>query len=560
VRDNIDFSNSLLGDAILKKSDIEVKSSSFFNAGSFFLILLVVVFALLVTKIAELEIIKGDYYFALSAENRIRRIPIRAPRGVIYDTNGKVLAEDAPVYKYVEFSNSSPISYRILGDEEGKKLFEEGAEGVIVDSKRIYQLQDKTAHLVGFLSEATKDEIGQTICPGKPGYILGDFIGRSGVEEQYDCILRGVNGEELFEVDTSGHKVRVLGRKDSLPGNDIKLSIDLSLQEVAFEAMKGKKGAVVVTKAGSGEILALVSSPSFNPQNIYSDYPLLEKDPNLPLVNRAIGGAYPPGSTFKIISAAAALQEGKIDEKYVYVDPGVIKVNKFGYTNWYYSQYGRTEGPEDLVKAIKRSTDTFFYKLGEMVGAQDLADWAGKFSLGKNTGVDLPGEITGLIPDPKWKQEVIGEPWFLGNTYHMAIGQGYVKLTPLQVNVMTNVIASSGRLCKPSVLKGGSECRDIGLSEKTVNLITQGMVEACKPGGTAFPFFDFHPDVACKTGTAEFEENNQGKTRTHAWFTSFAPSDSPDIVVTVLVEGGGEGSYVAAPIAKEIFKARFSKN
>jgi len=240
------------------------------------------------------------------------------------------------------------------------------------------------------------------------------------------------------------------------------------------------------------------------------------------------------------------------------VDEGFVQIGEYTYKNWYYTQYGRTEGEIDLIRAIKRSTDTFFYKVGEWVGANQLAEWGQAFGLGRKTGIDLKGEIEGLVPTPEWKEKNKGEKWFLGNTYHLAIGQADLLATPLQVNMMASVIANQGKLCSPKVKQGeGEECQDLRLKPEALAMIKEGMREACSSGGTAFPFFDFSPQAACKTGTAEYGDP-EGKT--HAWLTAFAPVDEPEIVVTALVEGGGEGSDVAAPIVKEVMEAWFSKN
>src|SRR5581483_2009564 len=309
----------------------------------------------------------------------------------------------------------------------------------------------------------------------------------------------------------------------------------------------------VVVTDGKGAVLAIYSNPSFDP-NFFANKNSVEinkiiNSPGLPLFNRFLDGLYHPGSTFKIVTSTAALEEGKIDEDYTYKDEGFISLNSYKYYNWYFSEYGKTEGEINLVRAIARSTDTFFYKVGEMVGINDLANWARKFGLDKTTGVDLPGETNGIIPDPAWKRQTKGELWFLGDTYNVSIGQGDVAITPLSANVLTSVIANGGRLCRPYVNeKLGSKCELLGLKEKSIDLIKEGMVQACSTGGTGFPFFDFKPQVACKTGTAETGDNE----KTHAWFTAFAPVDDPKIVVDVIVEKAGQGSEVAAPIAKEI--------
>jgi penicillin-binding protein 2 len=279
-------------------------------------------------------------------------------------------------------------------------------------------------------------------------------------------------------------------------------------------------------------------------------------DPQKPFFNRVLGGAYPPGSTFKIVTATAGLEEGKINAETLWNDTGEIRVGEYSYKNWYFTQYGRTEGEINVVGALKRSTDTFFYKVGEWVGPTSLSAWAKAFGLGQKTQIDLPGEVEGLVPSPEWKEEK-GDRWFLGNTYHFAIGQGDLLATPLQINFLTNVMASGGQLCRPQVLKNEDQkesCRDLKLKKETLSLVEEGMKEVCSSGGTAFPFFEFLPQVACKTGTAEFGDPED---KTHAWFTSFAPFENPELSLTVLIEKGGEGSEVAAPVAKKIMEAYF---
>jgi len=310
----------------------------------------------------------------------------------------------------------------------------------------------------------------------------------------------------------------------------------------------------------------LYSSPSYDP-NLFSSggnsdeiLKLISDEANRPLLNRAIAGLFAPGSTFKIVTALAALEEGKITPQTQITDPGIIKIGDFEYRNWYFTSFGRTEGEVNLAKALARSVDTYFYKVGEMVGIEKLNFWAEKFGVKNKTGLDLPGELAGFMANPEWKEKTKGERWFLGNTYHIAIGQGDLALTPLQVNQITSTVASEGKICRPRMLKLGAEntpyeaeCRDLGVKKEFWQAIKKGMVEACAEGGTGYPFFGFTPQVACKTGTAETGDDKTS----HAWFTAFAPADNPEIVLTVLVEKGGEGSSVAAPIAKEILEKYF---
>ena len=276
-----------------------------------------------------------------------------------------------------------------------------------------------------------------------------------------------------------------------------------------------------------------------------------------PLLNRVIGGTYPPGSTFKIVSSLAALSSGKVNENTIFQDNGVIYLGQYKFTNWYFNQYGRTEGSVNLVKALQRSNDTYYYEISRLIGEKQIADWAKKLRLGGKLEIDLPGEETGLIPDNDWKQKTYGQIWYPGDTLHMSIGQGFVLTTPLQVLGITSYIAANGTLYKPQLLLD-SKPKVLAsnlLPKEKIKVIAEGLKLVPKEGGTAWTFLTFPLQTAGKTGTAEYGDP---KGKTHAWYTSFAPVDDPRLSLTVLIEGGGEGSSVAAPIAKEAFRYYFS--
>lgn len=516
---------------------------------------MIVLFLILFAKLVEVQIIKGNYYRALSAENRIRRVTIPAPRGRILARGGEVLAGNTEIKKRV-----------IFADKEGFILSEDLTDAIpdeiVTDYKRYYPLGDKFSHALGYLAKAGDSEVGK-INPNcsENGPISSDaMIGKTGLEESYDCLLTGTPGEKVIEVDAAGKEIRILGKKDPIPGRDLQTSIDYGLQiEVANNmAQNGKSGAAIVTDT-NGQILAFYSYPSFDP-NIFinkgnsDQISSLLNNPNLPFFDRVIGGTFHPGSVFKPLVSLAALQEGAIDKDFTYNDQGVITINNYSYRNWYFTEYGRTEGPIGLVKATARSTDTFFYTIGQMVGPDAIAKWAGFFGLDATTGIDISGEVKGLIPTPDWKKENIKESWFLGDTYNMSIGQGYVAVTPIEINAYITSISSDGNLCRPTFnLNKKQDCREIDVSQKNLDLVKEGMENACLSGGTAFTFFDFADrysgiSVACKTGTAEVSMDGDP----HAWFTFFAPSDKPQIVATVLIEKGGQGSSVAGPIARKI--------
>lgn len=528
-----------------------IKNDSWLSWFSRGLILLGLFF--LIARLGELQIIKGGYFRNLAEGNRIRRVPISAPRGKIFARGGEVLAGNQEIKRKIEFNPD--YGYQKTDDIDSARQDE-----LVTEWMRTYSLGDKFAHVSGYLGEVSENELGKIdpLCPERGPKVSRVLVGRSGLEEEYDCILSGVDGEELIEVDTSGRRIRTLGKREPIPGEDIKTTIDFNLQEEVAKLMAGKTGAIIVSDP-KGEVLALYSAPSYDPKifvtkDSQNKINQVLNDNNLPMFNRVIGGIYHPGSVFKPIVAIAGLEEGVIDENYQFDDPGLIQVNEFSYSNWYFTQYGKTEGRIGIVKAIGRSTDTFFYKLGEKLGVDRIVDWAKRFGLNEKTGIDLPGEVEGLVPDPIWKQKTKGERWFLGNTYHMSIGQGDLALTPIAINTEVATIAFDGRKCTP-VIVGDTKCIDLEISEKTLNIIKQGMEAACSTGGTGYTFFDFEPKVACKTGTAETNEEGI----THAWFSVFGPYDSAGIVATVLVEKGGEGSSVAGPIARDIFNYWFKK-
>lgn len=553
---------------------------------------------ILIARLIEIQVIKGEYFRQLSEGNRIRRIPITAPRGNIIASGGEVMVSNREVQKILEFD---PVKGFV------KIVPEEGVsnEQLISEWERDYLSGDAASHITGYVGEVGSEGVGKISaeCPEKGEKVMGQKVGRTGLEEQYNCILTGIPGEELVEVDSFGNRIAVLGAREPVPGGDIKTTIDLPLQKRISYLMKDRKGAVIVTNT-KGEVLSLVSSPVYDPnyfvgknqQNIKS---ILESE-DLPLFNRAIGGSFAPGSIYKPIISVAGLSEGDIDEDYTYNDTGTVEINtnfgNFTYRNWYFTQYGGVEGEIGIKRAIARSTDTFFYKLGESLGIGNIVKWSERFGLSDKAEIDIPGEITSLIPSPGWKQQVKGERWFLGNTFHVSIGQGDISLTPISINRAISVIASDGNLCKNKIVSEyGDEdeisrfnlgedqeekefCTKIEVEKKHLELVTEGMVEACSGGGTGLTFFEINHKadegeeflitksasgerkvrahkVACKTGTAQTGEESEP----HAWFTFFAPAENPEIVVTVLVENGGEGSKVAGPIAREIYDQWFSE-
>lgn len=421
---------------------------------------------------------------------------------------------------------------------------QEAERGKILDRRReVIEKDIATSQVVGYLSEVKSDEIGcfEGIC-----YSQGMDIGRSGIEHVMESTLKGRDGGRLVEVDSSGQEVRELGSNDPESGNDVELAIDNRLEHIMYSAFDGKAGSAIALDM-QGKVLGLVSSPSYDPNDV-SKY--LKDTTKLFFLNRAIAGTYPPGSVYKLVTANAGLAEGGITGESIYEDTGEIKVGIYRYGNWYFDQYGRTEGPVNLVKALSRSNDIYFYKVGEEVGVEKLVYWSKKFGLGEKTGIELPGERAGVVPDRLYKERLTGEKWFLGNTYHMAIGQGDLLVTPLQVARMTLAVVS-GRLCKVSLLKNSDVvCSDLGLKTENIALVREGMKGACASGGTAFPFFNYDPWVMCKTGTAQ--QGLLESDKSHAWITIAYPGENPEMILTVMLEAGGEGSTDTGPIAKSI--------
>lgn len=468
--------------------------------------------AFILAKIIYLQGVEGEQYKLISYANHVEVKKELAPRGIVYDRNGVALVENINI--------------------EGKLT-------------RKYPLGEAIASILGYISEVKKDELG---CEEGLCYSPGMMIGRAGLEKMKESTLRGTDGGKLAEVDSAGREIRELGKNLPENGRDVQLSVDSRLQKIMYEAMSLRKGSAVAIDM-QGKVMGLVSSPSYDPTHI-EDY--LADNEMFYFLNRPIAATYPPGSVYKLVTALAGLSEDKILAETEYDDTGEIKVGIYRYGNWYFDQYGRTEGKINLTRALGRSNDIYFYKVGEELGIDNLVKWSRKFGLGEKTGIELPGEQSGLVPDQLWKERVTGEKWFLGNTYHMSIGQGDLLVTPVQVARMT-LGAISGRLCQISLFKDSAVmCSDIGLKTENIALVREGMKEACAPGGTAFPFFESEPWVLCKTGTAQHSGQIKEEDLPHAWITVAYPGENPEIIVTVMLESAGEGSAEAGPVAKTI--------
>jgi len=525
----------------------EEKETLFFG----FIFLIFVSLLTLFIRLFQLTIIKGNYYQKLAEKNRIKEIIIEPQRGKILDRKGFVLVEN--------------LAANIKQEEER------------LVSKRLYHEGKTLAHLVGYRSLADNQDLKNDSCLNK--IKIGDKIGKKGVEALFECQLRGKKGKKLIEVNASGKFLKTIAIVPPKNGKDLKLALDFYLQKKAYDLIKERKGAVVALLPKTGEMIVFVSSPSFDPQVFENEnkeeIKKLLTDEKKPLFNRASEGEYPPGSVFKLVVASAALEEKIIDEKTQIEDKGILKLGSLTFGNWYYLQYGKTEGMVDVVKAIARSNDIFFYQVGGKIGETKIKKWAEFFGLGKKTGIGIE-EKEGLVPSSFWKEDRLKEKWYLGDTYNLSIGQGYLLTTPLQIAVLTSIFANNGYLCQPQLLKlsnGGENyhksfpnCQKLPLSKKTLDLIKEGMKQACSPGGTGWPLFNFKVNIletktqeiqiACKTGTAESQSK---ESLPHAWITVFAPYNNPEIVITVFLENAGQGSDIAGPIAKEILKSYFER-
>lgn len=497
-------------------------------------VLAILMFGVVASRVLYLHVFEANQQLLLSETNHIEQIRITAKRGSIVDRRGALLAESI--------------------------VSEDVKEATPGAWKRVYPLGPMGSVVLGYLSEVVPKELGcvQGLC-----YTPGMLIGRSGVESAYEQVLRGNDGGLIQEVDATGKVVRERGRNESEEGKQVKLTIDAKLQEIAYKAIDNTKvkdqhvkGAVVAMNM-QGEILALVSYPTYDPSEIVKY--LGDKSENY-FLNRATSGLYPPGSVFKMVTAYAGLVEGKITKETEIEDTGEIKVGEYRYGTWNFDQAGKREGNLNVVAALSRSNDIYFYRVGEMVGVTPLVKMAKKFGLGSATGIEIGGEAEGLVPDPLWKERRTGESWFLGNTYHLSIGQGDLLVTPLQVAKMS-VATVTGRECMTRLmLETEAKCSDLGIPTEHIEVIKEGMKAACATGGTAYPFFGFEPYVLCKTGTAQHAGQSptagsgpsENDVLPHAWITVVYPGENPELVLTVLVESGGEGSSVAGPIAKQI--------
>lgn len=529
-------------------------------------------------RLADIQLVKGNSFLQASETNRQFSFALPSARGVFLDRYGDNLVYNhKQYYRYLdEQALFSKTEY--LLESEAKQFMATASAYLPYNLARSYLHPVSLAHILGYLAPAQADDLANN-----RSLSITDRVGKLGLEAQMEPALRGVKGKEVFEVDTFGKKKRRLFYQEALAGEVLSTTLDPYLSEMAWLALAGKKGSVIIADAKNGELLAMVNSPSFDSNAMSNLYIEPEKelarkkqvatylsDPDKVFFNRAISGAYPPGSIFKMLTALAGLESGRVNQHTIVRDEGILKVGDFEYANWYHTQYGRVEGDISLVRAIARSNDIYFYKIAEFAGVEAIANMARQFGLGKTTGVELRGEVAGLVPDPAWKEKVKGERWYLGNTYHLGIGQGDILLTPIQALQMTQAISNHASLCKPHLLKTDQQdCTELAIKDEHLNLILQGMLDACSSSGTAFPFFTHNTTylsgantlgealnsgaVACKTGTAEFGGvDSRGYRHTHAWFVASVAVDkllAPQLAL--LQENNSADEGVAGTSTKE---------
>ncbi|PWU23227.1 hypothetical protein C5B42_03625 [Candidatus Cerribacteria bacterium 'Amazon FNV 2010 28 9'] len=510
---------------------------------------------LLIVRCVDLMIFQGETLREMADNNRFFTQTILPNRGIITDRFGNILVANIPVYR--EAVQTVPVIHPTLIATDSAHAF----DLLLHDPQRLYQTQSRVPQFSNTLSHV----IGYTgvVDPNTTSDVasLSEIVGKTGVEREFNDRLTGVAGDRTYEMSANGKIIRTVDETPPISGQDLTLSLDATLSATAFNALNGRPGTVIATDIATSQVLAMVSSPSFSKDTLVDSL----HDPLTPLINRSLH-PYPPGSVFKMMVALAGLEEGTITKDSLILDDGQVKVGDAVFRNWFLRDFGRTEGNITVVRALTSSNDVFFYKLAGQVGPDAIAHMASLFHFGETTGFELHEEETGLIPTPAWKESTIGEKWYLGDTYHMGIGQGDVLVTPLQINAMTAALARDGTWCIPTLLTQHAPiCEEIPVHKENVEIVNDGMVGACTAGGTGVPFFQWNSTasdsakVACKTGTAEHgSADAQGRRKTHAWFTMFYPRVNPKIAITVLLESTSdqpflEGSADAAPIAKAVW-------
>ena len=534
------------------------------------------------------QVLRGEHYSSLSTQNKIRVIRTSSPRGEITDVHGAPLAVSVRTFDIVGYPPDLKEA-KILGEvaavlqKQGIPATEEGlgesirkqywapyrpvtvasnltlgqVASLVSDPffpkclsptpvfRRVYPAGALTAHVVGYVGEVTKDEISSR---AEEKYMVGDLIGKTGVELVHEGTLRGLAAEEAVEVDAAGRRRRSLSRIPPTKGQDLRLTLDLGAQREAQQLLGGKKGVIVAMDIKDGGVKVLYSAPSYDPNPLTwgvsaGEWARLLKDPDRPMMNRAISGAYPPGSTFKAVPALAALVEKVVTPHTTVYCPGQLKVGNRIFRCWKRSGHGTVS----LVTALKDSCDVYFYQVGLWLGADRLIEWSSRLGVGQVTGIDLPGESRGNLAGREWKKRRFSESWFLGDTVNYSIGQGFLLMTPLQLARVYAALANGGILVVPHLSAGKHpQGTDLHLPKEALGWVRKGMEEVVK-SGTGRASGVYGVSVSGKTGTAQNPHGDD-----HAWFVGYAPSDNPRYVAVALVEGGGHGSSVAAPLVGQV--------
>jgi len=551
-------------------------------------------FLLLFFALARLQILEFSKYQQLSQANRIRILPQSASRGRILDRNGNVLAGNTLSYNLLvmpqeagrsegwisklsailsmpqeelnsklQKKNTASFAPALLCEnislEEaiaiGQLKYDLPQVVVQVVPKRAYPLGNVASHVLGYIGKIDAWRLEKL---KKYGYKIQDLVGKSGIEEVYDYLLRAVDGGMQIEVDNRGRLSRVLGFKAPSKGKDVQLTIDLRIQKIIHEYLKGHTGCVIVLNPLNGEVLALASFPDFNPQIFLDGSPSavnrLLNDPDSPLLNRAISGLYPPGSIFKVIVAAAGLEKKKIDARTTFFCPGYMQIGNRRFSCW------SSHGQESIFDALAHSCNVFFYNLGLRLGPQLITKYAQKFGFGQRAGIDLNGESAGYLPYSLWERIKRRRTWFSGDTANLSIGQGEILVTPLQVARAMAAVANGGKLIQPRLLESikdegktlepkPPQIIDLGLSEENLRIIKEGLARAVSDShGTAYVLADAGISIAGKTGTAQVDSG-----QAHGWFAGYFPADKPKFVICVFLEHSGTGLR-SCLLAKKIIK------
>lgn len=569
----------------------------------------VIVFLVLIARLVWLQLFQGDYYNSLAEGNRLRAIPLAAMRGVMYDRNGQILVGSRPSFmvtyvptqgkmtdeeanklsrllnmpadKILEKAGKVKNSYvptvlaQDLTPDVVTKVEERRNElpGISVDVQpiRYYPYDMMAAQIFGYVGQIDEDDMERL--KGEDGVSNVTQIGRAGLESYYDDVLRGKDGSRQVEVDASGSPVMEVERKNPVQGHNIHLTLDLNLQTALEKAMDaqiaqgiGVSGiAAVAVDPNTGAVLAMASRPAYNPNWFTrgiteSEWKQINGNPNHPMENRVIAGEYPPGSTFKLITGAAALELKKITPDEMIFDSGrhwLVDMRNAG---------GEALGWINFTEALAKSDNVYFYELGRRVGIDKLAEYAKMFGMGKKTGIAMRGEAAGLVASEEYKEKNYHQDWYLGDTFNSAIGQGFQLVTPLQAAMIVSEVANGGIQYKPFIVSridnldgtpykifAPEQTGTLEVSKTTLDLIREGMRNVAEESGTAGSLFTGFPvQVAGKTGTAE---NFSG--RDHGWFVAFAPYDHPRIVIAVLTEQGGFGASSSGPIVRAMLEEFF---